>query len=385
MDEIKTKINSKIYSKDLDANIIFGVDNFTYVSRIILPFAVNFPDKKIAIINTKNGKNTIVCPFDWMVAISDQGWKDDLVYYDENEGTPPKAFAKKLLKLIKEMELTNSKIGIDDSRISIELMGILEKSLPKVTWVPTDNILKEARLIKTQHEIDLIESAANQSELGIITALMHLEGTVDVPGYTVEEFTERVRVHVFEFGGTGAGHVATQFGADAQMFYSPQRGNVQYGQLARIDITNHLSGYWSNAGRMAVIGNPTQEQEASYQENRKLKSAAIEMLREGVSCADVYRTVKRVANEEGISFVESAGVGHGVGVSHYEPPFINESNQTLLQNNMVVALDIYTLGPIGELIHSKDIYKISGGQPQLLSWYKSWDNLYAVTGTRSTH
>jgi Xaa-Pro aminopeptidase len=385
MDEKKTNIYSKLFSKDLDANITFGVDNFTYTSQIILPFALNFPDKKIALISTKNGKKNIICPFDWVEAIRDQGWKDDVAFYDENEGVPPKAFAKKLIKIIKDMELTDSKIGIDESRISMELMDILEKDLPKVKWMPTDNVLNEARLIKTQEEIDLIESAANQSELGIITALMHLEGTVDVPGYTVEEFTERVRVHVFEFGGTGVGHVATQFGSDAQMFYSPQRGNVQYGQLARIDITNHLSGYWSNAGRMAVIGNPTQEQETAYQDNLKLKSAAIEMLREGVSCADVFRTVKSVSEEEGISFVESAGVGHGVGVSHFEAPFINESNQTLLQNNMVVALDIYTLGPIGELIHSKDIYKISGGQPTLLSWYKSWDNLYAVTGTRSTH
>jgi Xaa-Pro aminopeptidase len=72
---------------------------------------------------------------------------------------------------------------------------------------------------------------------------------------------------------------------------------VQDGQLARIDISNHLSGYWSNAGRMADIGKPTQEQITSYHENLRLKSAAIEMLKEGVSCADVFNAVKKVADE----------------------------------------------------------------------------------------
>jgi len=212
---------------------------------------------------------------------------------------------------------------------------------------------------------------------------MHLEGAAS--GYTVNEFTERMRVHVFEFGGSGAGHVATQVGTNAQMFYGPQKGKFREGDLARMDITNHLKGYWSNAGRMAVIGRPTPEQSASFEKNLKLKSVAVEMLKPGTKCNEVFAEVKKEADDNGILFFEEAGIGHGVGVSHREPPFLNPSDETVLRPGMVIALDIYTYGPRQELIHSKDIYEITEGGSNLLSWYKTWDRLYAVTGFRSTH
>ena len=52
---------------------------------------------------------------------------------------------------------------------------------------------------------------------------------------------------------------------------------------------------------------------------------------------------------------------------------------------MVVALDIYTRGPAEELIHDKDVYAITADGHRLLSWYRNWDRLYAVTGFRATH
>jgi hypothetical protein len=52
---------------------------------------------------------------------------------------------------------------------------------------------------------------------------------------------------------------------------------------------------------------------------------------------------------------------------------------------MVLALDIYTYGPCGELVHSKDTYEITDEGSRLLSWYKEWYELYAVTGFRARH
>lgn len=385
MDEIEGKIQSAISAKSLEATMVLGVDNFTYCSRVVIPFATNYPDRQATVIKTRDGGSCIVCPMDWAEAVKDQGWDGDVVAYDENMGLPPKALILALTGVITRLGLARAKIGIDETRASKIFMDLIGEGLPDVKWEPIDGILRDLRLIKTPSEVDLIESAANHSELGIITALMHLEGTVDVPGYTINEFTERVRVHVFEFGGSGAGHMATQVGADAKTFYGPQRGKFKVGELVRIDITNHFKGYWSNAGRMAVIGEPTPEQAASYKDNLRLKSLAVSMLRPGVQCNEIFADVKKSAYKDEIRFFEEVGLGHGVGVSHREPPFLNPFDETELMPGMVIALDIYTYGPQGELIHSKDIYEIIEGGSRLLSWYKSWDKLYAVTGFRSTH
>jgi Xaa-Pro dipeptidase len=385
MNKIDEKVQLFLSNEKIDAVLAVGVDNFTYISHIVLPFASYYPEKLAVVIKTKDGRGSIICPFEWVEAIRDQGWKDKVLDYDETGESFPRELIDVLTKVVIQLGLDNSNIGIDEARASKLFMDLLVECLPDVNWISFDNNLKELRIIKTPQEVKLIESAAYQSELGIITSLMHLEGTVEIPGYTINEFTERIRVHVFEFGGSGVGHVATQKGVDAQMFYSPQRGVFREGELVRMDISNHLKGYWSNAGRMAVIGCPSSDQSAAYEKNLRLKAIALGMLKQGVKCDEVFKRVKKSADELGIRFFKDVGIGHGVGVSHREPPFLNSFDQTSLRAGMVVALDIYTYGPRQELIHSKDIYEITETGTNLLSWYKTWDRLYAVTGFRSTH
>jgi len=385
LDEIEKKIQTAIGASGYDAVIAVGVANFTYVSGVVLPFALNYPDRQAAVVKTKEGQGCAVCPFDWSQAIRDQGWEGDIVAYDENKGLPPRAFVEALVEVLSQMGLDKGKIGLDKSRASAHSLQLLERRLPGVELASCDDMFRQLRIIKTREEVDLLETAAKESDKGIIAALMHLEGTVDTPGYTLSEFSDRVRVHIFEYGGSGVGHLATMQGVDAQLFYAPQRGKVRGGELIRIDVTNHHRGYWSNAGRMAVTGKPTDEQSASYSDNLVLKAAAAEMLRPGVRCVEVFEGVRKTAAEKQIRFWEDVGVGHGVGVSHREAPYLDRYDETPLREGMVLALDIYTFGPRQELIHSKDTYEVVEDGCRLLSWYKNWDRLYEVTGFRSTH
>ena len=57
----------------------------------------------------------------------------------------------------------------------------------------------------------------------------------------------------------------------------------------------------------------------------------------------------------------------------------------VLCENMVIALDVATLGPEGELLRSIDIYAVEKDGPRLLSWHRNWDMPYMITGFRSAH
>ena len=116
-----------------------------------------------------------------------------------------------------------------------------------------------------------------------------------------------------------------------------------------------------------------------------LKKTALEMLKPGVACNEVYAHVARVAEKQAVGFWKEPGIGHGVGASHHEAPYLNLSCSTELKKGMVIALDIYTYGPRQELIHSKDIYEVTDEGNRKLSWYMPWDKLYHVFGFRATH
>ena len=385
MDQLYEKIKTEIGEAEYDAVLAMGVDNFNYLTRTVLPFAENYPSRKAAALLPKEGNPVVVLPQDWSQAIIDQGWQGEVLVYDENQGYETGAFVKALEELIVSMGLDKNKIGLDTSRVSKGLMDSLSGKLPNIEWEQADPMLRDLRIIKTEGEIDFIERACKQADRGIIYALMHLEGVVDNPGYTIAEITERIRVHVNENGASGVGILNSAFGSDGQIYYTPQRGWVKNGELFRMDVSAHYMGYWTNIGRMGVTGKPTPDQENAYKENLMLKETALEMLKPGVACNEVYAHVARVAEKQAVGFWKEPGIGHGVGASHHEAPYLNLSCSTELRAGMVIALDIYTYGPRQELIHNKDIYAITEEGNRKLSWYMPWDKLYHVYGFRATH
>jgi Xaa-Pro aminopeptidase len=385
MNGFGSRIEDAVAGCGCDAVVAVGADNFQYMSGAVLPFAENYPDRRAAVILEKGGTGSVLCPFDWSEAIRDQGWQGEVSTYDENRAPPPLAFTGTLTDVLDSMGLAKATIGIDRSRVPVTLMDALRKGLPGVDWSPVDSLYRGLRIVKAPEEVALIEKAAQQLDRGIVHALNHLEGTVDTIGYTIAEFSERARVHICENGGSGIGHLSTTLGPDTRLYYKPQRGRFRSGEVFRIDASSHYEGYWANVGRMGVTGRATPEQAKSYGDNLKLKEYAVEMLKPGVACNEIFAGVKKEAEREGIPLWGDVGMGHGVGASHHEPPYITPANPEKLVEGMVLALDVCTLGPQGELIHSKDVYAIGGEGCRLLSWYMAWDGLYEVTGFRSSH
>lgn len=385
MNILTEKIKAAVQNSEQDAVLAFGVDNFNYLTRTILPFAEYYPTRKAVAVLPKDGEKAIVCPRDWVQSIRDQGWKEEIVEYDENSGLESEALVASLVDFLKKRELGSKALGFDAARASKGIIDSLSKKLPAAKWEPVDPMIRDLRITKTEGEVSLIERACKYTDRGIIFALMHLEGAVDTPGYTIAEFAERIRVHINENGASGVGLLNSAFGSDGQVYYAPQRGWVKQGDLLRMDVSAHYMGYWANLARMGVTGKPSPEQQVAYSDNLKLKQTAVEMLKPGVACNEVYAQVEKVAEKQTIAFWKEASIGHGVGASHHEPPYLSLSCSTELRPGMVLALDIYTYGPRQELIHNKDMYLITEEGNRRLSWYKDWDELYAVTGWRSTH
>jgi Xaa-Pro aminopeptidase len=368
-----------------DALLVAGHPNFAYVTGVVLPFAPHFPDRKAIAVLTRAGEGCILCPLDWEQSVRDQGWKGKIVKCREEWGAGSSSFVDCLGSIARKQNLQKGRIGLDSSALPARFVENVKESLPSVDWVPCDAFLGELRLTKTPAEVNLIETASRHSEIGIIGALQHMEGSLEGTGYTLSEFTERVRVHVYEAGGSGVGLMATMRGAEGKAWFSLPHGKFQEGDFVRIEVTNHVHGYWSNACRTVVIGRPTEGQLNAYKGNLRLKKAAEGFCRPGVSCREIVEEVARTAQREGIDYCPQFGLGHGVGTSEREAPYLHTEDRTILKPGMVVMLSIYSHGMQGELICSKDTYEITSKGARLLSWYKNWDRLYCVTGFRSAH
>jgi Xaa-Pro dipeptidase len=174
-------------------------------------------------------------------------------------------------------------------------------------------------------------------------------------------------------------------GADLQHYYVPPRDSLREGNLLRFELTNAYRGYWSSAARTVSIGQPSGEAQRAYAENLRLKSIASEKLRPGVTCREVFDAVQAFAEGEGIRTMKGTGIGHGLGTSEREAPYLAGHDVTRLEPGMVLALDIVSYGPAETLIRSVDTFVIEKGGTRLLNWYRNWDRLYAVVGTTARH
>ena len=386
MQEIKDRIIGALRREGLDALVTFGADNFAYVTGIVLPFPQSFPERNAVAIVARDGSRSIVCPLEWRQVVEDQGWDGGLEAYDENDGLPPWSALDALGRALVSLGLGKGTVGLDRQRTTARVAQALAERWSGLAWQSGDDLLRELRQRKSAAEVARIEQAAREADLGIIGALNHMEGSLDGGGYTLSEFSERTRVHAYEEGSTGVGHVAAFTSATGSSAFAPQ-GPDKFvaGDLARVDITSHSFGYWANLSRMFVLGDPTAAQLAAHGLNLELKALACDMLRPGRRCDDIFREVAARAERARAGLRTELGIGHGVGVSEREGPYLQAGDSTALESGMVVALEVNTDGPRGEIIRSKDIYEIRSDGPRLLSWYRNWDRLYHVFGYRSAH
>jgi Xaa-Pro aminopeptidase len=382
MDE--TLVRRLVEASGCSAFVAFGADNFRYLAGATLPFAENYPERQAAAIIPAEGDTcAVVTPLDWLQAVKDQGWMKAAVAYDENDGPHPAAFVKTLAKTLTGMGLAKAKIGYDAERASAGLVEAV-KAATKAKLMPVDGVLSEARAVKNPAEVALIEESCEFADRGIIHALNHLEGTLWGPGYTVPEFAERIRVHAFESGASGVGHLAVTVGDDTRLAYAPHRGDVDEGVLIRSDITSHSMGYWCSISRMAFTGYAPPEVEDAYSENQYLKQIAEGLLRPGARCDKIFAKVASEAEKIGAK-LHGPIVGHGVGCSHFEAPYLVEGYPEGLKTGNVIALGVATLGPRREVIVDRDVYEITHESVKKLSWYRRWDRIYEVTGFRAVH
>lgn len=93
------------------------------------------------------------------------------------------------------------------------------------------------------------------------------------------------------------------------------------GDIVNVDVSTIYNGYYSDASRMFMIGNVSEE-------NKRLVNVAKECLERGVAAVkpwgflgDIGAAIQELADENGYSVVRDFG-GHGVGLQFHEDPFV---------------------------------------------------------------
>ena len=377
-DELKTKIAESIKESQYDAVVVFGADNVQYVSGAYLHFPPTFPDRYMAVFWAKEEDPICIVPPEWESSFLHMAWVSKTRTYTEKPGSPT-GVAEAVANLARNTVSKTGKIGVDAERTPLNLYRRLEAALEDFTLVPCDGWLRELRVKKTPKELRLLETVASMTDHAIAGQAHHV---LVKQAATEMSNTENVRIHAIERGLDEVGHHAVAQGTTGPNTGKFWPGAPMYGigfdrvpqhrEFMRLELVATLNGYWSNGARMLTMGEPTEEQKAAYQGLVALREVAIQHMKPGARCKDIYTAVKQAADEKGIQLVPNLVIGAGVGVTNCEPPYISGADETELQPGMVIVLNPVVEAPGGELLMGRDTVFIIEEGAEVVGWFKDW-------------
>ncbi len=385
--DVKEKIGASIEASGLEAILVFGADNARYLSGANLPFLHSFPDRHLAVLWPRNGTPVCICPVEWETSFLAMSWMDKTHGYVESP-IETSIVATVTADLLKSLGVMKGKIGLDHEGISVDLHESLVEALSNIEVVPCDSLMRDLRLVKTPGELVHLEDVAYRADHAIFGTIHHVLVTSTRSEMSL---SEEIRVHAMErdldvighnsVGPSASGEHAKKFWPLAPAFGVGFEKPLKPGEYVRLEVKTSLDGYWSDAARMMTMGEPTEEQSASYDALIALNEAAIGRVKPGAESREIYSAVQEKARDLPVELIPSLGVGHGVGVSPLEPPYLNASDSTVIKVGMVLVISPMIYGPEGEIMASKDTVIVTEDGCRRVGWYMDWRDPYVANWT----
>ena len=101
---------------------------------------------------------------------------------------------------------------------------------------------------------------------------------------------------------------------------SPDRV-LKDGDIINVDVSTIYNGYYSDASRMFMIGNVSEEAKRLVEVTKECLYKGIEAVKPWGHLGDIGAAIEAHAKANGYSVVEEFG-GHGIGLEFHEDPFV---------------------------------------------------------------
>lgn len=240
---------------------------------------------------------------------------------------------------LKEYGVENRKIGMDITDIPL-IKGLESKGLEIVDG---QQAMLDARIIKTQDEIELLKTAA-----AMVDAAYEEIARAIKPGIRENDLVAIANEKLYSMGSELVECVNSISGPRGNP-HSHTFSNriIRPGDIVYLDIMHSYNGYRTCYYRTFTCGKPNKHQEEAYEKALKWLYDAIKEVKPGATSADIAK-VWPTAEECGFANEKEAFLlqfGHGIGLSIWEKPVISRlfslDNPFEIKEGMVFALETY--------------------------------------------
>jgi Xaa-Pro aminopeptidase len=215
------------------------------------------------------------------------------------------------------------------------LRRFLAETFPRARVLDAGPVLRGMRAVKSDREVEVLRRACRSADAGLRAAMDAVR-----PG--ISEFELAAEANRAMFAG-GAEHPAFAISVCAGeragfKHMAPTAYRVRPGDMVYLDAGARCMGYYSDASRQRVCGEPSAEQRRFMETQIGIVDAVMAEARPGAVIGDLAKIA--------IARAEAAGYGdylyfrgHGVGAAVQDLPAFAPGNPASLDENMVFAFE----------------------------------------------
>ncbi|MDP9470983.1 MAG: Xaa-Pro peptidase family protein [Chloroflexota bacterium] len=262
----------------------------------------------------------------------------------------------------------------DGDVIGVDLEGALYSQVQSVmTRYPsaqlrdTTGILHAARRVKSPWELEVLRRA-NAIAVGALS---------QVPGWLREGMTEvelasRLDAAAREGGSDGFAYpTLIGFGQKSLAPHAaPTARRLERDQIVTIAFGPSLAGYCADIVRTFFFGTPPPVALEVSRNTVSIQEAALEAVRPGARAGETMTAANRLIGQLYPDAPRAGRAGHSLGLTIHETPSLTPDNDTLLEPNMVLAIEprppAAAMAEIGLYRHC-DVIRVTEDGYELLS------------------
>jgi Xaa-Pro aminopeptidase len=334
-EEIRERQREAMRRLGLAAMAIMAPENVCWTVGVLVPSQKTVRHRHAAVLVPRDGEPEL------LVVNVEEGYVR--AHADVARVTAYNEFTQKPVLLLAEAIRARGlrgRVGVEAGYLNHTDYVLLEQALDGVAQlVPIDEELAALRMVKTPAEIARLRRAAQVAERAAYAGLRTWW-----PGMTEADLGRRIADAFAAAGGDTLTMLSVTAGERTPMLNGPPTAReIRAGDVVRIDVIGTVDHYVCDVARTAVVGTPTPEHEALWQRLVDCRALALEMIRPGASTRAIFQAYMEKMEAWGLPTLHF--LGHGLGLTLHEEPYLNRYTDTTLAEGMVLAVEPLVVFP----------------------------------------
>lgn len=238
--------------------------------------------------------------------------------------------------------LMGGKLGVNSSAQAFNVLDILRDC--DISFVNGKEVLEEARIIKTNKELDSLRAAAKIADGAFAKVVDFIK-----PGQTEADILHFLSTEMAAAGGTDCWGIVASGPNSSYPHYMGTSRVIQQKDMMILDFGCAVDGLFSDMSRTVFVGGISDEERKIYEIVRRANQAGEDAAVNGAFVPDVDAAARSIIGAEGYGETFINRLGHGIGYMLHEAPYIKKDNCRKLEPGMAFSVEpgIYISGKLG--------------------------------------